>query len=68
MRRDEAIEGHHEASRVHHDRYHVALSIYTSEVDPIAKAHVIIDNSDFAHPRVRVGREGQANRWAPHSD
>lgn len=26
VKRDEAIEGHDEAWRVHHDRYHVALS------------------------------------------
>lgn len=68
VKRDEAIEGHDEASRVHHDRYHQALSIYVSEADPIAKADVIIDNSDFAHPRLRAAREEKANRKAPHSD
>ena len=50
MERDEAIEGYHEALRVHRDRYHVAEAIYISEVDPMVKADLIIDNSDFAKP------------------
>ncbi len=59
VKRDETIEGYHEASRVHRDRYHVAEAIYISEVDPMAKADVIIDNSDFANPRVVGSQRGR---------
>lgn len=66
--RDEAIEGHDEAARVHRDRYHVAEAIYIAEVDPMAKADVIIDNTDFAHPRAWAAREGRADRPQPSSE
>lgn len=48
--RDRAAEGEAEAARVHRDRYHVAEAIYLAEVDPLAKADVIIDNRDFTRP------------------
>ncbi len=50
--RDSAVEGEAEAARVHRDRYHVAEAIYLAEVDPLARADVIIDNRDFAHPAI----------------
>jgi len=48
--RDRATEGEAEAARVHGGRYHVAEAIYLAEVNPRAKADVIIDNRDFARP------------------
>jgi uridine kinase len=50
--RDRATEGVEEATRVHRDRYHVAEAIYLAEVRPQALADVIIDNRDFAGPRL----------------
>ena len=41
-----------EAEVVHRDRYGVAESIYLQEVDPMRLADVVVDNSDFAHPRI----------------
>jgi uridine kinase len=52
--RDENWAGS-EAESVHRDRYGVAERIYLQEVDPIRLAHVVIDNSDFAHPRLVRG-------------
>jgi uridine kinase len=52
VERDTAMEGPAEAGRLHRDRYHVAEQIYVNEVDPKAKADVIIDNTDFANPVV----------------
>jgi uridine kinase len=37
---------------VHRDRYHAAERIYLEAVDPIALADVVIDNREFANPRV----------------
>jgi uridine kinase len=48
--RDERREGADEAERVHRDRYHAAELLYIAEVDPRARADVVIDNSDFASP------------------
>jgi uridine kinase len=50
--RDRAAEGVEEATRLHRDRYHVAETIYLAEVRPQALADVIIDNRDFASPRI----------------
>jgi uridine kinase len=50
--RDRATEGVEEATRVHRDRYHVAETIYLAEIRPQALADVIIDNRDFAGPRL----------------
>lgn len=50
--RDEGSEGRVEAERLHRDRYHEAERIYIAEVDPTSKADVIIDNTDFAAPRL----------------
>jgi len=50
--RDAVAEGHEQATRLHRDRYHAAEAMYMAEVVPMAWADVIVDNSDFAHPRV----------------
>ena len=48
--RDAAMEGREEAARLHRDRYGVAESVYLAEVDPLARADVVIDTSDHARP------------------
>ena len=53
--RDSETEGLEEATQVHRDRYHVAEMIYIAEVNPLQLADVIIDNRDFAHPRIERG-------------
>ncbi len=50
--RDSDREGLDEATRVHRDRYHVAESIYLAEVRPHERADLVIDNRDFANPRM----------------
>jgi hypothetical protein len=35
------------------DRYHRAEQLYLEEVDPIARADVVVDNRDFARPTAR---------------
>jgi uridine kinase len=53
IERDTASEGGVEAATaLHRDRYHAAQAIYLAEVDPTSLADVIIDNSDFTHPRL----------------
>lgn len=52
IERDRAAEGLEEATRVHRDRYHAAETIYLAEVRPQALADLIIDNHDFASPRI----------------
>ncbi len=48
--RDAAAEGRAEAERLHRDRYHASELIYIDEVDPVAKADVVIDNTNFDQP------------------
>ena len=50
--RDGDREGVDQAERLHRDRYHASEQIYIAEVDPVARANVVIDNTDFAAPRV----------------
>ena len=52
IERDTELEGRDEAERLHRDRYQVGEQIYVSEVDPKAKADVIIDNTDYANPSI----------------
>ena len=53
VERDTASEGGADAAKaLHQDRYHAAEAIYLSEVDPASLTDVIIDNRDFAHPRL----------------
>jgi uridine kinase len=60
--RDSATEGRDEALRVHRDRYQVAEAIYISEVDPVSRADVSIDNSDFPNPRVLATGEAYGSK------
>lgn len=39
-----------EPGSLHRDRYLVSEQLYIAEVDPVARADVVIDNTDFAHP------------------
>jgi uridine kinase len=53
IERDATCEGGvDEATALHRDRYHAAEAIYLSEVDPKSLADVVIDNDDFACPRL----------------
>jgi uridine kinase len=53
IERDTASEGGVDAATtLHRDRYHAAEEIYLAEVDPRSLADVVVDNSDFAHPRL----------------
>ena len=45
-------EGRVAAERVHRDRYHQSERIYITEVNPISKADLVIDNRDFANPHL----------------
>ena len=54
--RDSEAEGIEEATQVHRDRYHVAEMVYIAEVGPRQLADVIIDNGDFANPRIEHRR------------
>lgn len=51
--RDTDRDGAAEAERLHRDRYLVAEGIYIDEVDPVARAEVVIDNADLDHPLLR---------------
>lgn len=53
--RDAESEGRAEAEHLHRDRYHESERIYISEVDPVSRADVVIDNADFANPRLIRG-------------
>jgi uridine kinase len=55
--RDTEAEGAAEAAWVHRNRYHAAEAVYVAEVGPHALASVIIDNRDFARPRI-LRRQG----------
>lgn len=48
--RDAPVEGREAAERIHRDRYHEAERIYVDEVDPVARADVVVDNTDFSSP------------------
>ena len=55
VQRDEAWAGS-AAEAVHRDRYHVAEQLYVDEVDPGELVDIVIDNSEFASPRIVVER------------
>jgi uridine kinase len=50
--RDTPMEGAADAARVHRDRYEAAVMIYIAEVGPLSLADLVIDNRDFARPRI----------------
>ena len=52
INRDSQSEGPAEAERVHRDQYHQSERIYITEVNPISKADLVIDNTDFAKPHL----------------
>jgi uridine kinase len=54
-RRDRGWAGE-EAEAVHRDRYLVAERLYVDEVDPTRSADVVVDNSRFERPRLKVDR------------
>ncbi len=50
--RDTDMEGREAAEALHRDRYGAAERVYLAEVDPLARADLVIDNRDFAAPRL----------------
>jgi hypothetical protein len=40
------------ATRLHQDHYQTAETLYIAEVDPCARADLVVDNRDFASPRI----------------
>ncbi len=50
IERDAPSEGKNEAESLHRDRYHVGEQVYVEEVEPKAKADVMIDNTEYANP------------------
>lgn len=50
--RDRAREGDDDAVRLHRDRYAESERCYIAEVDPVATADVVVDNSLLAAPRI----------------
>jgi len=51
----DAVRVGDDAASLHRDRYGVAEEVYLSEVHPIARADFVIDNRDFADPRLVRG-------------
>lgn len=49
--RDQAMEGSG-AESLHRDRYVPAERLYIAEVGPARLAEVVVDNTDFDHPRI----------------
>ncbi|KUJ70639.1 hypothetical protein ACZ90_01650 [Streptomyces albus subsp. albus] len=41
-----------DAESLHRDRYLAAQRVYLAEVDPLPRVDLVIDNSEFARPRV----------------
>lgn len=54
--RDLELEGLEEATRVRRDRYGPAEELYLAEVDPVSRSDLVIDNNDYANPRVLPSR------------
>ncbi len=52
IQRDSGSLGRAAAERLHRDRYHESERIYLAEVDPVSRADIVIDNTDFANPTV----------------
>jgi uridine kinase len=50
--RDSSRDGADGAAWVHEDRYAVAEAVYIAEVDPVSRADLVIDNHDWAAPRI----------------
>lgn len=54
-----------EAEEVHRNRYAVAVGIYVEEVDPLGRSDVVIDNSDFAEPRLSASGHDDLSEGSP---
>lgn len=52
IERDGGREGATEAERLHRDRYHASERIYINEVDPTARADIVINNTNYARPEI----------------
>lgn len=50
--RDTELEGPEVAKRLHRYRYRTSADIYLNEVDAPSLADVVVDNTDFANPRI----------------
>lgn len=50
--RDATADGRAAAEALHRTRYRVADDLYLEEVDPVAVADVVIDNTDLDHPQL----------------
>ncbi|WP_405929173.1 uridine kinase [Streptomyces griseus] len=44
-----------DAEAIHRDRYLVAERLYLAEVDPLPRMDAVVDNTDFARPRLVTG-------------
>ncbi|WP_030579403.1 hypothetical protein [Streptomyces anulatus] len=44
-----------DAEAIHRDRYLVAERLYLDEVDPLPRMDAVVDNTDFARPRLITG-------------
>lgn len=60
IERDTELEGKDEAERLHRGRYQIGEQLYVNEVNPKAKADMIIDNTDYAKPAITLRRGGQS--------
>ncbi len=60
IERDTELEGKDEAERLHRGRYQIGEQLYVNEVNPKAKADIIIDNTDYAKPAITIRRGGQS--------
>jgi uridine kinase len=58
IKRDSPNEGLDGATKLHRDRYRLGEEIYVADVDPVAMANLVVDNSDFANPVVLRSRMG----------
>lgn len=50
--RDAGPDGREEVEALHRDRYLAAEQLYIGEVDPVARADVVIDNTELDAPRL----------------
>jgi len=53
IERDTPLEGRQEAERLHRERFQVGEDLYLAEVDPVALADTVVDNTSFDRPVLR---------------
>ncbi|WP_432477611.1 hypothetical protein [Nocardioides sp. GXQ0305] len=56
LARDLGREGEAEARRLHEERYAPAEAVYLAQVDAVARADLVIDNTDLVRPALVVDR------------